>query len=289
MDGPVSGITVVSVLHASRVAAIDSAAGPRRLLDAGLVERLEGSGLPVEVEEVEGPEGETLGEVGASFGVADAVARRLRKARDAGRLGLVLSGSCHVGLGSLAGTDGRRRGVVWLDCHGDFNTPETTGSGLLDGTTLATVTGRCWRRMASGISGFSPVEDEDVLLLGARSLDPGEAGLLEASGVTAIPGREVTARAPGALADLGGRVGGVYVHVDLDVLDSSVGRANAYAEEGGLSRQGLVDVVGGVMDRCPVRVVGFASYDPAADEGDGVLEAALEVAARIGERAAASG
>lgn len=277
------GIDVLNVRHASRVAAISTAAGPARLLEAGLAEALAADGLPVQVVDVSAPEDGSLGEVATSFAVADRVARHVREALADDRFVAVLSGSCHAGLGSFSGMPAGDRGILWLDCHGDFNTPETTVSGLLDGTTLAAITGRCWKRMSSDVSGFALARDEDVLLVGVRSLDEGEKALLERSAIQVISTDEAGARGADVLRSLGERVDDVYVHVDLDVLDRSVGMANAYAEEGGFTIGELRSFLEEAMSRCPVRVVGFASYDPSTDRDGKVCDAAVEIAGAIAE------
>lgn len=277
------GLTILNVRHASRVAAVSSADGPRRILEAGLVEALEEEGAPVEVVELPAPS-RVASEVAAAFAVAGDVERAARQAASRERLALVLSGSCHTSVGSVAGIPGRRRGVVWLDCHGDFNTPETTGSGLLDGTALASITGRCWRRMCSGVEGFAPVPDERVIAFGVRDLDPGEDELLEESGITVISAEEATTKAPAALRRLGEDTDGVYVHLDLDVLDPSAGRANEYARAGGFSPEGLGTLLQAVVDHCPVRAVGFTSYDPSVDPEGAVARTAVGLARVIWTR-----
>jgi arginase len=277
------GITIVHVLHASGVAAIPDASGPRALLEAGLAEALGSRDLPVRVVAIDLPPDAAAGEVGRAFAVADRVARAVREATARGELAVVLSGSCHVGLGAVSGIPGDRRGVLWFDAHGDINTPETTGSGLLDGTVLASITGRCWRRMNEGVSGFSPVADEHVLLIGVRELDEGEAALLRDSGIGQVPAEHARADAPEAFRRLGAEVGGVYVHIDLDVLDRSVGKANAYALDGGLSADELGALVGLAAQECPVRALGIASYDPATDTDGGVRRATLDLARALAD------
>lgn len=285
-DGRPAGITILDVRHASRVTAIPTVAGPARLRAAGLAGAMEASGLPVEVVDVALSDGDPPGEVAESFAIADRVAHAVGDALARERAAVVLSGSCHAGLGSLSGIPAGGRGVIWLDCHPDFNTPETTESGLLDGMTLATITGRCWEHMASRVTGFSPVRDDRVVLVGARSLDDGETALLERSGVVRIAARDAATRAGDAFRALGQRTDGVCLHLDLDVLDPSVGRANAYVTAGGLSRSDLRGVVEAAVASCDLRVVTFASYDPSADEEAGVCEAALEVAGAFAARKA---
>lgn len=79
-----------------------------------------------------------------------------------------------------------------------------------------------------------------------------------------------------ALDGLESRVGRVYVHLDLDVLDAGkVGKANEFAPEGGLSAEKLEDALSMVRERFDVVACGTASYDPAFDAGGRVLRAAL--------------
>jgi arginase len=156
---------------------------------------------------------------------------------------------------------------VWLDAHGDFNTPETDAGGFLDGHGLAMAVGRCWRSLTATVPGFSPVPESRVVLVGARSLDEAEEPALRASGITWLPPAQardtgVVARAADALA---GRVDAVHVHVDLDVHDPSIAPANGYAAPDGLSAEEVHRVVRRVADKIPVVSATLAAYDPAYD------------------------
>lgn len=126
----------------------------------------------------------------------------------------VLSGDCTSSLGVLAGLQraGVEPAVVWFDAHGDFNTEETSDSGYLGGMPLALATGRGDATVRDRI-GLSPVAEEDIVLGGARSLDPRERTALEASAVRRAP---VEAVPRAATPDRP-----LYVHIDIDVLDPS--------------------------------------------------------------------
>src|SRR5262249_19886505 len=154
-------------------------------------------------------------------------------AAEDGALPLVLSGNCNAAVGVLAGLQPTRPAVVWFDAHGDYNTPETTVSGFLDGMALAIATGRCWRSLASTVPGFEPSGEDQVALVGARDVDAGEAEILEKSAVRRIRVAEV--RSAGveaafgpALAALESRSDSIYLHLDLDVLDPDEAPANPY-------------------------------------------------------------
>src|SRR5215468_8575335 len=142
--------------------------------------------------------------------VADAVAEAARP--------LLLSGDCPAGLAVAAGLQRRHReiAVVWLDAHGDFNTPAITISGYLGGMALAMLAGRAPELFADPL-GLRPVPEQHIVLADARDLDPAEGGALAASKVRHIPATADALRA--ALSGLGGLP--VYLHVDVDIMDSN--------------------------------------------------------------------
>jgi len=88
-------------------------------------------------------------EVGTSFAVARQLAEKVCNVAGSGAFPLVLAGGCISCVGTLAGLGAPPPAIIWLDAHGDFNTPETTISGFLDGMGLATAVGRCWGKPRS--------------------------------------------------------------------------------------------------------------------------------------------
>jgi arginase len=143
--------------------------------------------------------------------VADAVARAAARP-------LLLSGDCPTALGVVAGLQRRYRdlAVVWLDAHGDFNTPAITTSGYLGGMPLAMLTGRAPELFCDAL-GLRPVADTDVVLADARDLDPAERDALTVSQVRRVPADP--AAIISALDGLGRTP--VYLHLDVDVIDSA--------------------------------------------------------------------
>ena len=140
--------------------------------------------------------------------VADAVAQADRP--------LVLAGDCLTALGLVAGLQRRHRdlSLIWLDAHGDFNTPAITVSGYLAGMSLAMLTGRAPEPICERL-GLRPVPDEHAVLIDARDLDPAERDALEASRVRRLAADPHAVR--GALNDLS--AGDVYLHIDVDIID----------------------------------------------------------------------
>ena len=154
-----------------------------------------------------------------------AAGESLSAALGAGAFPVLLASDCSICLSTLPAVArfAPDAFVVWLDAHGDFNTPATTGSGFLGGMCLAAACGR-WD------SGFGAgLDPRRVVMSDGRDLDPAEREELDAAGVRIV--------APGDVAEAvrGSRV---FVHLDLDILDPSVMAAGVPAP-GGLSADEL--------------------------------------------------
>jgi arginase len=184
----------------------------------------------------------------------------LDAALDAGELPVLLASDCTICMGSLPALARREPDVrvVWLDAHGDFNTPDTTASGYLGGMCLAAACGR-WE------GGFGPgMDPRRVVLSDARDLEAGERDELIAARVAIVPPAEV------ARAVRGERV---FVHVDLDVLDPSE-MPFSFPAAGGMPlpalRALLADIAGAA------EVAGVEVTSTAAPGAAGRLAAMLE-------------
>ena len=123
--------------------------------------------------------------------------------------------------------------LIWVDAHGDLNTPETSPSGFIGGMPLAVLTGAChprWREAAGLTQGFP---DERVALVGARDLDPGERELLDRTTMHEV---DTCAEAIAALP----AGAPLYVHLDTDVLDPSEVPDAGFPAPGGWSVERFV-------------------------------------------------
>ncbi|HEX2106049.1 MAG TPA: arginase family protein [Solirubrobacteraceae bacterium] len=204
----------------------------------------------------------------ASHGCLLEAGGQLEDALAAGRYPVLTASDCSICLTTLP-TLARHRPdawVLWLDAHGDFNSPETTPSGFLGGMCLAAACG-VWQ---SGLGdGLDPAR---VVMCGVRDVDPGERVLLETRGVGLV-------ERPGDLADhLRGLP--VYVHLDLDVLDPTVMPAT-FPAPGGLSDGGLRTLLAEVAeaaDLIGVEITAFSAPERAKRVAT-IVEPLLPVAA----------
>jgi len=222
--------------------------------------------LGVDAEQIE-PRGEFRAEIGTAFDLYRVLAERVR---DGAGVPVVLAGNCGVCVGTAAGVGMEDLAVIWFDAHGDFMTPETTTSGFLDGMGLSIVTGRCFRKLAKSIPGFTPLPHDRALHVGGRDWSEGEREDChrERVGVAA----DVATTIP-ALDVLAERTSRILIHVDLDVIDSKYGKANHYAVPGGLSPDDVVRIINICGERFKIAAVELASYDPSFDTAGTIAKA----------------
>ena len=249
--------------------------GPQVLLPA-LTRELTDSGVevetaPVRLREQFVTEGNALVELQRG-GVAAA-----RSAINRGSRPIFFSGNCGpAALSAVAALGPDTTGAVWFDAHGDFNTPETSPSAFLDGMSLAVLVGDCLARLVERFDGFKPVPANHIIQVGVRDCDREEELRLGRSGIQRVGPSELAQLAP-AVADLARRVSRVYVHVDVDVLDTSIGRANGYACAGGLSVEQLRAAIACVAESLPIVAASITAYDPEADESGGIGRAIPQI------------
>jgi arginase len=221
--------------------------GPSAIRYAGLRNRLERAGIEVEDRgNVQAALAETRvsGTKSARFldeilKTCARVATEVERSRGEGLVPLVLGGDHSIAMGSLSGLAAAGPGgVLWLDAHGDLNTPTTTPSGNVHGMPLAAVLGLCDGFSRDGLR-LPAVDPERVALVGVRSLDPGEQALVRDLGVAVYTISDLDRRGmEPVIAEALERVGrGSFVHVsvDLDVVDPEVAPGVGDPVRGGLS------------------------------------------------------
>jgi arginase len=249
-------------------------AGPDALLAAGLRDRLAASGCEVggPFEARLDPAAKEEGRTALNIGTLGAETARLVAAccRE-GHGALVLAGDDTAAIGVVSGLQraagaGSRIGVVWVDAHGDFNTPETSYSGILAGmpvAILAGLAGPIWRE-AAGLA--APVPTDRIVLAGTRELDDKERELLASTEVRVLPAGELRSadRFAGVITWLAGRCDLLYLHVDLDVLDPRFVPSASTPSADGLTVDELAATMATVLATGKVAATAISSLNPGA-------------------------
>lgn len=228
--------------------------GPSAIHTAGLVPRLEQLGHSIDGVEslsVEAAEGTRVGDTNARFlsVIADLCARIADKVEadcEAGRFPVVLGGDHAQAIGTISGLSrfwkkqGKRIGVIWVDAHTDMNTPDSSPSGNIHGMPLAALLGHGPAEL-TGLAGDGPALDaRDVVVIGARDIDPTEAPLVRETGIrvytmTELDQRGTSACIAEAFEQVGRDTAGVHLSFDLDGVDPDDAPGVGTPVPGGLS------------------------------------------------------
>ena len=176
-----------------------------------------------------------------------------------GNVPVLLAAECSIALTTLPAVAAGRPDVkvLWLDAHGDFNTPDTSPSAYLGGMALAGATGRWDAGLADG---SMPLDR--VVLAGVRDLDEPEREALEGSPVTVIGASPVE-----TLVAVKNALDGapVYIHLDLDVIDPEEFPAQ-FPAPGGLRAEKLYDLLEAVASDCEIVGMEITAFEAPDDD-----------------------
>jgi arginase len=259
--------------------------GPSAFRIAGLGERLTALGIPIvdtgdlvapipEVKAFGDPSKKYIREIAR-------VCERLYKASlavlEKGGIPLVLGGDHSLGAGSVAATadflrrEERPMGLIWVDAHGDMNTPATSSSGNVHGMPLAALLGPEPAEL-SRIGGFSPkVTPERTVLIGIRNLDEREKERIRESGVRVFTMKDIdragiAATVEQAIAIAGKDAGGIHVSFDLDVCDPAIAPGVGTPVKGGFNYRESHMLMEMVADSGLLRALDLVEVNPILDD-----------------------
>ena len=253
--------------------------GPNTMANGGIQRILAGLGADVRVEEAaltpdEATEYGAWKKLGMALGhFADIVAKNERD----GYFTVGLLATCPSMPGLVAGLQhsGPTRepikiGMLWLDAHPDFNTPETSRSGSMGGMPVAVATGRALQRLRLDARLEPPLSDRHIVMGGVRLTDPLEQQMLDQSLIEQLSVDDLRKMTPTVFAELdrlSRLTDKIYVHIDMDVLDPREVMGHGNKVPNGPSSEELARLFEAIFSRYPkASAIGFATI-PATDEG----------------------
>lgn len=211
------------------------------------------------------------------------LASKVAKVVEAGRFPLVLGGDHSIAIGTLAGLSDKYKnlGVIWYDAHADFNTAETSPSGNIHGMPLAVSVGLGHESLVNIHSEGQKVKPENVVIIGARSVDPEERQLIKEQGVKVFTMHEIdrygmTAVMEDALIYLRSReVDGVHLSLDLDGLDPLYTPGVGTPVQGGISYRESHLAMEMLEDSGMITSAEFVEVNPILDEKNKTADVAV--------------
>ncbi len=234
--------------------------------------------------------------LGAITDVCTAVATQTREALAAGRLPVVLGGDHALAAGSIAGAaahlqaKGQRLGTLWIDAHGDLNTPATSKSGNVHGMPLAALLGFGDKAMAE-IGGATPsLRASDVALVGLRDLDTAERAhirkwKLSAFTMRALDERGVRSVLEEAIAVAAKDTAGLWLSFDMDVIDPEEAPGVGTAVPGGMTYREAHLAMEMLADTGKLVGLDVVEVNPVLDERNRTAEIACElICSALGKR-----
>ena len=271
--------------------------GPSALRCTGFEASLAGLGYEVlDLGDVRVPVAESLhgGDPRAQGGMAylDAIKRACEETVNALRLPpagafpVVLGGDHSIAMGSVPGAGrGERIGVVWVDAHTDFNTPETSPSRNIHGMPLAALCGLGDERLVDIAWQGAKARPEDVVLLGVRSVDQGERVLVKRAGVTVYTMKEVdTLGIPRIAQEIVARLRPlerVHLSLDADALDPEIAPGVGTPIPGGLTYREAHLLMELLADAGLVTSLDLVEVNPILDIENRTAKMMVELAASL--------
>lgn len=257
--------------------------GPAALRYAGLLPQIRDLGIETrDLGNLDAPSPADVGErdvIDVIAEVCGALRDRVAESESAGATVVTLGGDHSVAIGSVAGSMAKGPvGLLWIDAHGDFNTPDTSPSGNVHGMPLAVLFGHGDARLTAVCSG-ARLDPKHVALVGIRDLDPRERDALAEEGIAVFTMRDIDERGMGAVArEALARVRGtgrVHVSLDIDALDPREAPGTTTAVRGGLTYREAHVLLETVADEGLLCALDVVEVNPMRDVRNQTAETAV--------------
>ncbi|ANU09213.1 arginase [Planococcus antarcticus DSM 14505] len=266
--------------------------GPSAIRYAGVVDRIEDLGHTVS-DEGDIQIGQADGSVDTSTNLrnlkaiteaTEALGDKVFEVAEAGNFPLVLGGDHSIAIGTLSGISERHEnlGVIWYDAHADMNTSDTSPSGNIHGMPLAASFGHGHEKLTN-IRGYSPkVKPENIVIIGARSVDPGERELIKEHGIRVYSMHEIDKMGMHAVIEDSIRylkeerkTDAVHLSLDLDGIDPMYTPGVGTPVPGGISYRESHLAMEMLFDADIITSAEFVEVNPILDEKNRTADVAV--------------
>ncbi len=198
---------------------------------------------------------------------------------------VVLGGECSETLGAMAGLAeafGGKPGMLWMDAHGDFNTPETSPSGYIGGMCLALACGKDHTLDLELGDSPPPLADERLVHVGSRALDPPEVAAFNASPAKLYTAQQVKKSGAADVAEeaarhLENRSDWIACHLDVDVVDPKFVTSVNYPTADGLTPDEASMMIRKLAGTQKLKVLEVTAYNAAKDSGGSSAKVVIEL------------
>lgn len=244
--------------------------GPNRIRDMGLIKELENLGIKIHWHELARVD-DHEGEIGRSFELLRRTSEAVSSAVATNSFPLVLSGNCMASAGVACGLGIEDLGFIYFDSHDDMETPAWNTNGYLDAMGISMLAGKSWEKLATTIPGYRPFQYNKFVYCGLREVCDESKQAVAESGADVIWGDANTK------VDFASELqkqlkakdySPALVHLDLDVLDESLGKVNGFESPGGLTEDDLLSSMEMVPLNATPKSLTVCSFNPNLGDGN---------------------
>jgi arginase len=266
---------------------------PSALRYADLADRLRQIGYQVtDMGNVDIPIRETLIETGqedimpAMIKACEAIYDTSKKAIEEGCLPIFLGGDHSISIGTVGGvTHHGACGVIWIDAHGDFNDPRSSGSGNIHGMPLATLVGMGAPELVHIGRPGAKLKPEDVVMIGIRELDLQERDMLRQSNIKVYTMRDIDEQGMSAVInktmDRLAHLDNIHVSLDVDSLDPQIAPGVGTPVPGGLTYREAHLMMETIADSEKLSSMDIVEINPMLDRHNETAQIAIELTASL--------
>jgi arginase len=270
--------------------------GPSAIRIAGIAERLKDLGNKVLDEgdiDIRNVEELRVGDLKARYlkeitRASRILCQRVEKIVEKGGFPLVLGGDHSIAVGTVSGVGSycrrkrKKMGILWIDAHGDINTPATSPTGNIHGMPLAAVLGLGPEELATIGGDFRKVSPDNIALVGIRSLDEGEKKHLRKLGVHVYTMSDIDRQGihrvmKKALRNVTENTDYLHVSFDLDAVDPTVAPGVGTPVKGGLDYREAHLIMEFIADAGLMSSLEIVEVNPILDEHNTSAEFAVEL------------
>lgn len=285
--------------------------GPSAVRYAGLYEKLERLGLLVEdagnvqvpvrdersvrAEPQIDPTDGNLLHLSAVVAACEAIYKKAKAAstekttKHKSEIPIFLGGDHSIAIGTVGGAAARAKdealGLIWIDAHGDFNTPETSPSGNIHGMPVAVLTGRGRPELVNLGHDGPKLANQNIVMIGIRDLDAAEKVALAQTGINIYTMRDVDELGMATVARRSlqhlQHLNHIHVSLDMDSIDPALAPGVGTPVPGGLSFREAHLLMEILAESNKIRSLDVVEVNPILDEGNSTAELAVELIASI--------
>jgi arginase len=280
-------VTVILSAYHTGIPEVAVGGGPNFLKRHGIIQKIKSHG--VKVSEVHLPQVHEQfdGEIARSFEIMRRTSTLVRQAQEQNSFPVILAGNCRSAVGVLSGISqavgkiGGKSACIWFDAHDDFNTPDTLTSGYFDSMPIAMMGNLCFKSMLSTIPDFEPLDLSRLIHIGMRDVNKLELDHVREAGLAVAGGDEDSevdfySGMESWLADRYLQSQPAMIHLDVDSLDTSIGKANRFAAPGGLTELDLVKCLQRTATTLQPLSLTVASFDPNFEGAENIAKVTIQ-------------